>query len=356
MPNSKIASHLVRWFKLYARPLPWRVDVDPYHVWISEIMLQQTRVETVKAYYERWMERFPEIHAVASANLQEVLKLWEGLGYYTRARNIKRTAEIICNHHSGKFPVDMKDLMQLPGIGRSTAGAIASIAYKQDAPILDGNVKRVIARIFNYHELVNVPKNEKELWCLTEQLLPYRQAGIFNQAVMELGETICLPKNPICTGCPIRTDCKANEVGIQGHLPVRSLKANVPLYVVVAAVLVERGKILLTQRPLEKLLGGLWEFPGGKVEEEETLQQALRREIMEELQIEVEIMDEIGVYRHAYTHFKVIVHAFLCSKGKGRINATEAPQMAWVQHDQFDGFPMGKVDRMIARDVMARSH
>ena len=355
MPISRIATVLVRWFKPNARPLPWRVDADPYHVWISEIMLQQTRVEAVKPYYERWMEIYPDIHSVASASLQEVLMLWEGLGYYSRARNIKKAAELICIRHADMLPEEMDDLMQLPGIGRSTAGAIASIAYNKDVPVLDGNVKRVVARIFNFNEPVNVSKHEKELWRLTEQLLPHGNAGIFNQAVMELGETICLPKNPHCIDCPIRTNCQADKAGVQGQLPIRLVKANIPLYIVVAAVLEEKGRILITQRPPEKLLGGLWEFPGGKVEDEESLQQALQREILEELKIKININDEIGIYRHAYTHFKVIVHAFLCNRRSGRIYATEAPQVAWIRPGQFDDFPMGKVDRMIARDVISRS-
>lgn len=339
-----------------ARPLPWRKDTDPYHIWISEIMLQQTRVETVKPYYQRWMDRYPHISSVANASLQEVLKMWEGLGYYSRARNIKKAAELICTCHDCKLPDDLNDLMQLPGIGCSTAGAIASIAYKKDVPVLDGNVKRVVARIFNFHEPVNVAKNEKELWRLIKQLLPRGDAGIFNQAVMELGETICLPQNPHCSDCPINTECQAYKVGNQGQLPIRLLKANLPQYIVVAAVLEEKGRVLITQRPIEKLLGGLWEFPGGKVEKGENLKQALQREIMEELQIQIHIADEVGAYNHAYTHFKVNVHAFFCHWKSGQIFATEAPQVAWVRYEQFNDYPMGKVDRMIARDVLSASH
>lgn len=337
------------------RPLPWREDVDPYHIWISEVMLQQTRVETVKPYYQRWMERFPQISSIANADLQEVLKTWEGLGYYSRARNIWKAAGLIRANYGGKLPETLNELMLLPGIGRSTAGALASIAYEKDVAVLDGNIKRVLARVFNFQEPVNLAKNEKELWRLIEKILPHGKAGIFNQAIMELGEMICLPKNPRCSDCPLNTECLAYKVGNQIQLPKRQLKGNLPQYIVVAAVLEKNCRVLITQRPMEKLLGGLWEFPGGKVETGESLKQALHREIREELNIHIDIADEFGVYRHAYTHFKVVVHGFFCQWRSGQMVPTEAPQVAWVRYDQLDDFPMGKVDRMIARDVVSNS-
>jgi len=184
-------------------------------------------------------------------------------------------------------------------------------------------------------------------------LLPNEEAGLFNQALMELGETVCLTNNPNCSVCPIQAFCQAKKEGVQHLLPIRLARAQIPEYIVVAAVIKRNRKYLITQRPMKKLLGGLWEFPGGKVEKGENLEQALRREIREELQIEIQIGDEVGVYRHAYTHFKVVVHAILCQLKKGRLKATEAPQTAWVQLDQFESYPMGKVDRMIAGDVIA---
>ena len=348
---NKIAKILVKWYPCKARTLPWRLDRDPYHVWVAEIMLQQTRVETVIPYYQRWMNKFPSLNKLAESDLQEILRVWEGLGYYSRARNLQKAANVIKQKYGGVIPSEVSSLLALPGIGRSTAGAIASISYNRDEPILDGNVKRVMARVFNYEKPINLAKNDNELWKLAGQINPRGQAGIFNQALMELGETICLPKNPRCSDCPICKECQSFILGMQDKRPVRLRKVKIPHYEVVAAVVKERGKFLITQRPLGKLLAGLWEFPGGKVEQGENLEHALQREIMEELAVEIKAGREIGIYKHAYTHFSVLVHAFYCLRVSGRFTPCEAQQIAWVESAEFSLFPMGKVDRLIAKQV-----
>jgi A/G-specific adenine glycosylase len=348
---NKIANILVKWYPRQARPYPWRSDGEPYHVWVAEIMLQQTRVETVVPYYQRWMEQFPTLKKLAESDPQAVLRVWEGLGYYSRAHHLHQAAIELVRENGGEIPNEVGLLLRLPGIGPSTAGAIASISFNKDAPILDGNVKRVIARVFDYPKPINLPKNEKELWDLVRQLLPQGKAGIFNQALMELGETICLPRNPRCNDCPIRKECQSFILKTQDERPVRLRKAKIPHYEVVAAVIAERGKFLITQRPAGKLLAGLWEFPGGKVEKGESFIQALQREIMEELTIEIQVGKEIAAYPHAYTHFSVLVHAFDCKRKEGRIKACEAQQIAWVKPTELTNYPMGKVDRLIARQV-----
>lgn len=353
---NRIAKILVKWYPRKARPLPWRLDRDPYHVWVAEIMLQQTRVETVIPYYQRWMRQFPSLPGLADSDPQEVLRVWEGLGYYSRARNLHEAAKIIKQVHGGVIPREAGELLHLPGIGRSTAGAIASISYNQNEPILDGNSKRVMARVFNYKKPINVAGNEKELWELAGQVLPKGRAGIYNQALMELGETICVPKNPLCLDCPICRECQSYSAGIQNKRPVRLPKAKIPHYEVVAAVIQERGRFLITQRPAGKLLAGMWEFPGGKVEKGENLEQTLLREIMEELDVEIKAGKEIGMYKHAYTHFSVLVHAFYCQHVSGRFRPREAQQMAWVKGTDFSQYPMGKVDRLIANQVADNTH
>jgi A/G-specific adenine glycosylase len=351
MPLNKIAKILVQWYPHNARTLPWRSDREPYHVWVAEIMLQQTRVETVIPYYQRWMKKFPTLKKLAESDLQEILRVWEGLGYYSRARNLHKAANILQQKHRGVIPSEASKLIALPGIGRSTAGAIASISFNQDEPILDGNVKRVMSRVFNYEKPINLARNVDELWKLVGRILPGGKVGIFNQALMELGETICLPKRPHCSACPICKECQSYNLGLQDKRPVRIRKDKIPHYEVVAAVIKVRGKFLITQRPQGKILAGLWEFPGGKIEKGEIFEQTLQREIMEELAVEIKAGKKIGAYRHAYSHFSVLVHAFYCLRISGRFAQCEGQQIAWVKSAEFSLYPMGKVDRLIARQV-----
>ncbi|MDW8228190.1 MAG: A/G-specific adenine glycosylase, partial [Anaerolineales bacterium] len=279
---------LLAWYEKHARSLPWRNVSDPYAIWISEVMLQQTRVEAVIPYFERWMKRFPTVADLAAAPEQDVLALWEGLGYYRRARNLHQAARIIMAKYGGQIPRELSALRRLPGVGRYTAAAIASIAYGLDVATLDGNLKRVLARLFNIEEPVDTPAGEKRLWALAEQHLPRGRAGDYNQALMDLGATLCLPRAPRCPLCPVNEFCQARALGVQESRPVRQPKKETPHYTVTAAVIRRNGRVLLAQRPSRGLLGGLWEFPGGKVEPGESLPEALRREIREELAVDIQ--------------------------------------------------------------------
>lgn len=342
---------LLEWYAEHGRQMPWRGNPDPYAVWISEAMLQQTRVETVIPYYFGWMERFPTVNVLAQASEQNVLNAWEGLGYYSRARNLRKAAILICDRYIGQVPKTMADLLTLPGIGPYTAAAITSIAFGQDEAVLDGNVKRVLARVFNLEIPANTPSGEKEFWRVAREQLPAGVAGDYNQAIMDFGATLCTPRNPACEICPLSTLCKAKLLGIQNQRPVLIEKKPIPHYLVCAAVIQQDDKVLIARRPSKGLLGGMWEFPGGKVEPGETLAQALQREICEELGSEIEVGMELGIYIHAYTHFRVTLHAFYSSLSHGEPQPLDASEIRWVPIPQLVDYPMGKIDRSISNDL-----
>jgi A/G-specific adenine glycosylase len=359
--RSSLATLLLNWYALNARALPWRSlpgqKSDPYKVWVSEIMLQQTRVETAAPYFERWLERFPSLEILANAPLQDVLVAWEGLGYYGRARNLQRAARVVLEEHGGELPHDPKTLLKLPGIGRYTAGAIASIAFGLDEPALDGNIRRVLARVFNVTEPARSPTGEQRLWELAAANLPPGQAGSYNQALMDLGATICTPRQPACAKCPLAEYCQAHKLGVQEERPVVKSRPALPHYVVTAAVIERQGRFLITQRPLNGLLGGLWEFPGGKLQPGEDLASCLQREILEELGTEVCVGGSSGVYRHAYTHFRVTLHAFFCTLQNGHEpQAVQVNDLRWITPDEFSSYPMGKIDRQIASRLVDARH
>ena len=299
----------------------------------------------------RWMSRFPSIADLAGASEQEVLSQWEGLGYYGRARNLHKAAKIVMEEYGGELPREPAALLKLPGIGRYTVGAIASMAFGQDVPTLDANLRRVFARVFDVAEPVDSPAGAEILWRLAEQQLPKGRAGDYNQALMDLGAMICTPKNPRCLLCPLRELCRARHLGIQTERPVLKPKARVPHYTVTAAVVLRNGKVLLAKRPSKGLLGGMWEFPGGKIEKDETFQECLRREIREELGTEIKVGEPFGVYQHAYTHFRITLQAFLCELADGEPKPIEAAELAWVRPVDLAHYPMGKVDRQIARKL-----
>ena len=353
--NGAIADLLLPWYARSARVLPWRGHPDPYAVWVSEIMLQQTRVETVIPYFERWMARFPDVRSLAEASEQDVLRLWEGLGYYSRARNLHRAARLLAENHAARLPADRAALEKLPGVGRYTAGAIASIAFGLDEPALDGNIRRVLSRLFDMDLPAQSPAGIHRLWELARQTLPPGRAGDYNQALMDLGAMICLPQNPACLLCPLAPACLALARGVQSQRPVLAEKKPVPHLTVTAAVIERGGLLLIARRKESGLLGGLWECPGGKREDGESLPACLEREIREELGVRVAVGAELGVFRHAYTHFKVTLHAFHCRLLEGEPRPLDAQELAWAPPASLGDYPMGKIDRRIAQRLAARS-
>ncbi len=345
-----ITEPLLEWYDKNARVIPWRFEQTPYRTWISEIMLQQTQVDTVIPFFERWMAQFPDVAALAAASEQDVLTLWEGLGYYSRARNLYKAAQVLIQEYNGRLPQTAKELQELPGIGPYTAAAIASIAFGQDVATVDGNIRRVFSRLFNLTEPLRSPASEKRIWGLAEANLPSGKAGIFNQALMDLGATICTPKSPDCDHCPVSEECQARALGVVEERPVKPPRKKVPSLTVTAAVIHRNGRVLLAKRPPKGLLGGMWEFPGGTLEERDAdLPACLRREIQEELGVEVQVGAPFGTYRHAYTHFKIELYAFCCTlMDSHEPQAIECEALAWVQIDDLGNYPMGKVDRRIA--------
>lgn len=346
-----IVLRLLAWYSRNRRDLPWRRTRDPYRIWLAEVMLQQTRVETVIPYYRRFLRRFPRVADLARAPVDDVLELWAGLGYYSRARNLHAAARQIVARHGGKVPQSVGDLRALPGVGRYTAGAIASIAFGRTAPILDGNVTRILCRLFGIADNPKAPTTQKRLWALAEALLPEEAPGNFNQAMMELGATLCAPKNPSCGACPVARLCEARRLGRTPDLPRVAKRKPIPHYDVAVGLIWRRGRLLIAKRPMEAMLGGLWEFPGGKRKPSETIEETLRREVREEVGLCVSDLRHFVSVRHAYSHFRVTLHAFHCRSTRGRPRATGCDTVRWVAVGQLSRYPFPAGSMRIIREL-----
>jgi A/G-specific adenine glycosylase len=333
-----LGERLLAWYGQACRALPWRDTQDPYAIWVAEIMLQQTRSEAVIPYYERFLARFPTVGALASAPLADVLKAWEGLGYYARARNLHAAARHVVAALNGQVPRSADALVLLPGIGRYTASAIASIAFGLDSIALDGNLRRVLCRIFAIDDDPGRPNTQNRLIALAHGMLPSGRAGDLNQALMDLGAGVCLPTHPRCLMCPLVGLCQAQKEGIQEQLPIRSTRRHRPHRDVTAAIIWNRdSKFLITQRPLDAMLGGMWEFPGGKRRPGEELAACLQREITEELDIEIEVGKLLCTVDHGYTHFHMTLYAYECQWLAGVPKCIGCSEWHWVTVDDLDG-------------------
>ncbi len=293
------SSRLLDWYDRHGRKhLPWQQDASAYRVWVSEIMLQQTQVASVITYFTRFTLRFPDVRALASASLDEVLHLWTGLGYYARARNLHRAAQIICDQHQGEFPSDLAAVEALPGIGKSTAGAILALAFNQRQPILDGNVKRVLARYGAVEGWPGQANVEKQLWSLAEQLTPVARVAHYTQAIMDLGATVCTPKNPACDFCPARVKCQALAQNAIERYPFPKPRKALPVRKCSMLMITNTaGEVLLEQRPPVGIWGGLWSFP------ECDPQTDWRLWLAEQLGLEIESAQTWSSVKHTFSHF-----------------------------------------------------
>ncbi len=338
-----LAEQLLRWFNHSARELPWRKNYTPYHVLLSEIMLQQTQMERGVRYFLRWIERFPDFAAVAEASEQEILKYWEGLGYYARARNLHATARHITENYHGKLPLDPELLRTLPGIGPYTAAAVASIAGNVDIAVVDANVERVYARLFDIAHSVKKGIGKKIVAELAEQLLPKGKARMYNQAVMEFGALVCLPKNPHCATCPLATHCLARKQGSIAERPVPEKKKETIHIEMATGLLVSNGEIFIQQRNKDDVWGGLWEFPGGQREKGEKITRTIIREYQEETGFSVVVGEKIATVQHSYMHYRVILHGYFCQLSNSdntfrEPRLTAASQYRWITRTRLKDF------------------
>jgi A/G-specific adenine glycosylase len=311
MDGKRFTSHLLAWYDAACRDLPWRRDPSPYGIWISEIMAQQTQIDRVVGYYDRWMIRFPDLKTLARAPEEDVLKAWEGLGYYSRARNILRSAVLVADEHDGVFPSDPVAIRALPGVGAYTAGAVASIAFGLPEPAVDANVLRVFARLLDVAESVARSEVKGRIEDTVRRLIPKDRPGDFNQALMELGALICA-KRPCCAECPVREHCLAHARGVALERPVLPPSKGTVRIEMATGVLVDGGRVLIQKRRPDDVWPGLWEFPGGCVEPGETPRQALVREYCEEVELEVVPLEKITTIAYSYTRYRVTMHCYLC--------------------------------------------
>jgi A/G-specific adenine glycosylase len=348
---------LVSWYKRHHRTLPWRTTRDPYVIWVSEILLQQTQVETVRPYFLRFIAAFPTVEALAQAPLDDVLKAWEGCGYYARARNLHRAAKMVCER--GSFPISAADWRTLPGIGAYSSAAIASIVSGEAIPVIDGNVERVIARVLAERRIIKSAVALKRVKRTVESAMQAATAqrikpGDFNQALMELGARICKPRKADCGRCPLQPDCRAAATMADVTVLPRKIKAKaLPHYPIGAAIICKGDKLLITQRPLEGMLGGLWEFPGGKQDAGESLEECVAREIREELGLEITVGEHFASVKHSYSHFQITLHCYLCTLKSGRIKKIGVADYRWITRSELTDFAFPKADRVIIEKLLS---
>jgi len=338
-----VRRRLLAWYRTNKRAMPWRNTRDPYAIWISEAMLQQTRVETVIPYWERFIEKFPDIHALATADTDDVLDVWAGLGYYSRARNLQAAANIIDHEHGGEVPDDVETLMSLPGIGRYTAGAVASIAFDRPEPVLDGNVKRVLSRLLGIRDDIAKPAVVERLWREADVLVQGRNPGDLNQALMELGATLCTPKATHCSDCPLVEQCDAHRVGDAAMLPIKAKKKRPRKVEAVAALVLRRGRALAVKRPAGGLLGGLWDLPGAELADGAEPAAALIDALCERVGLTVTDPTPVGSVQHVFTHRHLTLHVFRCTGAQGRTRISGFDGHKWLSQPALSDLPHATV-------------
>jgi A/G-specific adenine glycosylase len=342
-----LAPPLLAWYDEHRRPLPWRANLDPYRIWLSEIMLQQTRIEVVRGYYDRFLAHFDTVEALASAPEAEVLRLWAGLGYYSRARNLHAAARVVVHQHGGVFPATVEGLRALPGIGRYTAGAIASIAFGVRAPVLDGNVSRVLARLHCIGGDVRAQKVAARLWTIASDEVPAQRPGDFNQALMELGEVICTPRSPRCTHCPLRGSCRARKDDRVTDFPAPRARPSRPEVTALCGAIERDGLFLFVRRTSKGLLGGLWELPGTEMSTSSSGESTLAAALRERVGLTIDVAQPLGTVRHIFTHRALSLSVFRCTRSSGRVELGDG----YVEHRWL---PLAEAPRQLALPSVTR--
>ena len=336
---------LLKWYDEHVRPFPWRKTNDPYKIWLSEIMLQQTQVKTVVPFYNRWVAKYPTIKSVAEANMDSLLKMWEGLGYYARVRNFHSACIAVMGRFGGRVPDNYQDFQSLPGVGPYVAGAVMSIAYNLPIPAVDGNAYRVVSRI----KSINLPFNscKNELVEFLSDHISLNRPGDFNQAIMDVGREVCTPKNPSCDICPIRTNCCAFVNNTVDKYPFRAARQKKPHYMVVVGVVRKGNKILISKRKENGLLGGLWEFPGGKIQKGEDAKKCVIRKVNEKVGVCVRPGRLLKQIKHAYSHFSITLDAYHCDYVGGSPGALGCDNWQWILPQQIADLPFSKVNHKL---------
>ncbi len=337
---SGLRKALAGWYIRSQRDLPWRRTSDPYRIWVSEVMLQQTQVQTVRPYYHRFIAQFGDVSSLARADLQSVLKLWEGLGYYSRARHLHKAAGIVEADMAGQIPDTWEALRRLPGIGDYIAAAVLSIAFGRAHAVVDGNVKRVLARLFLVSAPVNQVSSHKVFHALAGQLLDACAPGNHNQAMMELGALICTPRAPDCDNCPVHRFCTAARKGVIRFYPKRDQRQPLPTRRIIVGVVFKGGKVLVTQRPEQGLLGGLWEFPGGPRNDGADPARACLEQLKSTVNLDVTMDRRLDTVYHVYTHFKLQMEVYLCRWQSGRIRLNGYAGFKWLPPDRIGDLPL----------------
>jgi A/G-specific adenine glycosylase len=344
---------LLEWYGRERRLLPWRASRDPYCIWVSEIMLQQTQVATVISYYERWMKRFPSVAALAAAEIDDVLSAWEGLGYYSRARNLREAARHVVVLHSGRVPESVEALRTLPGIGPYSAGAIASIAFGANEPAVDGNIIRVLTRLFGWSGDPKRSPLHGRIWELARALIPTGRASDFNQALMELGATCCTPRAPRCASCPVSSQCVALKQDRVQDLPEASRRPVVKDERRAAAVITRRGRVLVVRAPSTAARwAGMWQFPDVELKPEQDPLRLLESSIARSTGVAILAGDRIGSLRHQVTRFRIAIDVYACRPRQGRARVIDYGAVSWATPETLATLPMPAAHRKIARDML----
>jgi A/G-specific adenine glycosylase len=342
MRDSTIQNKIRTWFSKNKRSLPWRGEKNWYFIWISEVMLQQTQVETVIPYYHKFIKRFNNVEQLAKASQEEVLKVWEGLGYYSRARNLHRAAKIIIEEHKSRLPTNREEILKIPGFGPYTTNAVLSLAFNQPFGVVDGNVKRVLSRLFAIEDDIRELKTQGTIQQIIDNLLPLKFPGDFNEAMMELGATICTPTSPLCSVCPLSTDCQARKKKLEGILPYKSNRPMIPTRQSLACIVSHQNRWLIVKRPQHEMLAGLWEFPVLKLNNRKKTSDHHLFSIRNQFNLETSFKKSLPEIKHTYTHFHLKLHSKMFESTSRDFQSDYYEQYQWLKMDDIKKLPLHK--------------